>query len=184
MWQQDYKESWALKNWCFWTVVLEKTLESPRRSNQSILKEISPEYSLEGLTLKMKLQHFGHWYKELTQLKRFWCWERLRARGEGDDSGWDGWVASPTQWTWVWASSGSWWWTGKPGVLQSHGQSDTTERLNRTEPNFWLVTQTDVDKRIKGWNTHLTILQWWSGATFCVVIRDVSKTNKLLELRT
>ena len=63
MWELDYKESWALKNWCFWTVVLEKTLESPldsRRSNQSILKEISPEYSLQGLMLKLKLQYFGH----------------------------------------------------------------------------------------------------------------------------
>ena len=63
MWELDYKESWVLKNWCFWTVVLEKTLESPwiaRRSNQSILKEINPEYSLEGLILKLKLQYFGH----------------------------------------------------------------------------------------------------------------------------
>ena len=63
MWELVYKESWALKNWCFWTVVLEKTLESPwtaRRSNQSILKEISPGYSLEGLMLKLKLQYFGH----------------------------------------------------------------------------------------------------------------------------
>ena len=63
MWELDYKEIWAQKNWCFWTVVLEKTLESPwtaRRSNQSILKEISPEYSLEGLILKLKLQYFGH----------------------------------------------------------------------------------------------------------------------------
>ena len=63
MWELDYKESWALKNWCFWTVLFEKTLEIPctsRRSNQSILKEISPEYSLEGLMLKLKLQYFGH----------------------------------------------------------------------------------------------------------------------------
>ena len=60
MWEVDYKESWALKNWCFWTVVLEKTLESARRSNQSILKEISPEYSLEGLMLRLKVQYFGH----------------------------------------------------------------------------------------------------------------------------
>jgi len=61
MWELDYKESWTPKNWCFWTVVLEKTLENPaRRSNQSILKEISPEYSLEGLMLKLKLQYFGH----------------------------------------------------------------------------------------------------------------------------
>ena len=81
MWQLDYKESWALKNWCFWTVVLEKTLEIARRSNKSILKEISPGYSLEGLMLKLKLQYFGHtWCEELTHLKRPWCWERLRGR--------------------------------------------------------------------------------------------------------
>ena len=61
------------------------------------------------------------WCKELTRLKRPWCWERLKAGGEGDDRGWDGWMASLTQWTWVWVSSGSWWWTGKPGVLQSIG---------------------------------------------------------------
>ena len=61
------------------------------------------------------------WCEELTQWKRPWCWERLKVGGEGDDRGWDGWTASPTQWTWVWASSGSWWWTRKPGVLQSMG---------------------------------------------------------------
>ena len=63
MWELDYTESWVPKNWCFWTVVLDKTLKSPldaRRSNQSILKEVSPEYSLEGLMLKVKLQYFGH----------------------------------------------------------------------------------------------------------------------------
>ena len=59
--------------------------------------------------------------EELTHLKRPWCWERLRAGGEGDDRGWDGWMASPTQWTWVWVDSGSWWWTGRPGVLQFMG---------------------------------------------------------------
>ena len=92
-----------------------------RRSNQSILKEISPEYSLEGLMLKLKFQYLITWCKELTHWKRPWCWERLQAGGEGDDRGWDGWMASPTQWTWVWASSGSSCWTGKPGMLQSMG---------------------------------------------------------------
>ena len=61
------------------------------------------------------------WCEELTRLKRPWCWERLRAGGEGDDRGWDGWMASLTQWTWVWVDSGSWWWTGRPGVLQFMG---------------------------------------------------------------
>ena len=104
MWELDYKESWALKNWCFWSVVLEKTLESPwtaRRSNQSILKEISLEYLLEGLMLKWNSNTLATWCEELTHLKRPWCWERLRAGGEGEDRGWDGWMAPPTQWTWV-----------------------------------------------------------------------------------
>ena len=75
------------------------------------------------------------WCEELTDLKRPWCWERLKAGREGDDRGWDGWMASSTQWTRVWVNSGSWWWTGRPGVLQSmgHKESDTTEWLNWTE---------------------------------------------------
>ena len=106
-----------LQMWCW-----RRRLRVPwtaRRSNQSILKEISPEYSLEGLMLKLKLQYFGH--EELTRWKRPWCWERLKAGGEGDDRGWDGWMASPSGWTWVWTSSESWWWTRKPGMLQSVG---------------------------------------------------------------
>ena len=77
-------------------------------------------------------------WEELTHLKRPWCWERLKAGGEGDNRGWDGWMASPTQWTWVWVSSGSWWWTGKPGMLQFMGSQrlDTTEWLNWTELNI------------------------------------------------
>ena len=92
-----------------------------RRSNQSILKEISPEISLEGLMLKLKLQYFGHLCEELIHWKRPWCWEGLGAGGEGDDRGWDGWMASPTRWMWVWVNSGSWWWTGRPGMLQFTG---------------------------------------------------------------
>ena len=91
-----------------------------KRSNQSILKEIIPEYSLEALMLKLTLQYLATWCEELTHWKRCWCWESLKA-GEGDDRGWDGWIALPTQWTWVWVSSSSWWWTGKPSVLQSIG---------------------------------------------------------------
>ena len=75
----------------------------------------------DGTMLRLKLQSFGHWCEELTHLKRPWCRERLRAGGEGDDRGWDGWMASPTQWTWIWANSGSWWWTGRSGMLQSMG---------------------------------------------------------------
>ena len=92
-----------------------------RISNQSILKEISPGYSLEGLMLKLKLHTLATWCKELSHWKRPWCWEGVGAGREGDDRGWDGWMASPTRWTWVWVNSGSWWWTGRPGVLQFMG---------------------------------------------------------------
>ena len=124
MQELDHNESWALKNWCFWTVVWRKLLKVPwtaKRSNQWILKEISPEYSLEGLRLRLKLQYLGHLMRRADSWKRPWCWERLSARGERGNRGWDGWMASPTQWTWVWANSRREWRTGKPGVLQSMG---------------------------------------------------------------
>ena len=106
-----------------------------RRSNQSILKEISPKYSLEGLMLKLKLQYFGHWCKEVTHLKRPWCWERLRAGGEGDNRRWDGWMASPTQWTWVYPMDREAWHPAAMGS-QRVGHDWVTE-LNWTE-NLWL----------------------------------------------
>ena len=121
MWELDKKKGWALKNWYLQTVLLEKIVENPctaRRSNQSILKEINPEYSLEELTMELKLQYFGHLVESANSLgKEPWCWERLKTGGEGDDRGWYCWMASPTQWTWIWANSGWWWRTGKPGVL-------------------------------------------------------------------
>ena len=110
-----------------------------RRSNQSILKGVSPEYSLEGLMLKLKLQYFGllmwrtHW-------KRPWCWERLKAGGERDNRGWDGWMASLTWWTWVWVSSRNWWWTRRPGMLQSMESQSQTRLSNWTELN-WDINQ-------------------------------------------
>ena len=128
-------ESWTLKTaehqridafelWCW-----RKLLRIPwtaKRSNQSIIKEISPGCSLQGLMLKLKLQYFATWCEELTHLQRPWCWERLKEGGEGDDRGWDGWMASPTQWTWVWVGSGSWCWTGRPGVLRFMGSQRRT----------------------------------------------------------
>ena len=122
MWELDYKEGWVPKNWCFQTVVLKKTLESPLYCKKikavKIIKEINPQYSLEGLMLKLKLQYFGHLMGRTDSWKRPWCCESLKA-GEGEDRGGDGWMLSSTQWTWVWASSGKWWRTGKPGMLQS-----------------------------------------------------------------
>ena len=92
-----------------------------RKSNQSILKEISPEYSLEGLMLKLKLQYFGPLMRRTDSLGKTLMLGRLKAGGKGDDRGCDGWMASPTRWTCVWASSGSWWWSGKLVVVQSVG---------------------------------------------------------------
>ena len=101
----DYKESWALKNWCFWTVVLEKTLESPWdcKEIQPVHPKGDQSWVFIGRTdveAETPIQ-LAIWCEELTHWKRPWCWERLRAGGEGDDRGWDGWTASPTQWTWV-----------------------------------------------------------------------------------
>ena len=124
MWELDYKESWALKNWCIWTVVLEKTLESPLDFKE--IKPVHPKGSQFWIFIgktdtEAETSTLATWCKELTHLKRLWCWERLRAGGEWDNRGWNGWMASPTQWTWVWENSGSWWWTGRPGVLQFMG---------------------------------------------------------------
>ena len=117
-------ESWTIKKAEHWRIdALElwywrRLMRVPwtaRRSNQSIWEEISPEYSAEAETPVL-------WPPDdLTPWKRPWCWERLKAEGEGDNRGWDGWMASPIQWTWVWVGSRSWWWTGKPGVLQPIG---------------------------------------------------------------
>ena len=123
-------ESWTVKKaecqridafelWC-WRRLL-RVPWTARRSNQSILKEISPGCSLEVLMLKLKRQYFSTSCEELTHWKRPWCWEGLGAGGEGDDRGWDGWMASPTRWTWVGVNSGSWWWTGRPGMLRFMG---------------------------------------------------------------
>ena len=162
MWELDYKERWVPKNWCFWTVVLEKTLETPLGC-----KEVLPvhpkgnqSWVFFGRTRcwSWNSNPLATWYEELTHLKRPWCWERVRAGGEGDDRGWDGWTASPTQWTWVWIYSESWWWTGRPGVLQFMG----SKRVGHdwvTELNWWY--HEDAKK-----NTDYTLkwLTWWTSS--------------------
>ena len=127
-------ESWTIKKaehqridgfelWC-WRRLL-RVPWTARRSNQSILKEFNPEYSWEGPMLKLNLQHFGYLVWRADSLEKTRCWERLKAGGEGDGRGWDGCMASPTRWTWVWESCRSWWWTGKPGMLQSRAKNQT-----------------------------------------------------------
>ena len=126
----------AFELWC-WRRLL-RVAWTARRSNQSILKEISPEYSLEGLMLKLNLQHFGHLMRRTDSLEK----TLMRGRIEGGRrrGWWDGWMASLTWWTWVWVSSRSWQWTGKPGVLQSMGwqrvgHNWATELILVVEPN-------------------------------------------------
>ena len=140
MWELDCEESWVLKNWCLWTAVLEKTLESPLDC-----KEIQPVHSKGDQSWVLfgrndaKAEapvlwppHVKSWLigKEL-------CWEGLGAGGEGDDWGWDGWMASLTRWTWVWVNSGSWWRPGRPGVQRFMGSQrvrhDWATELNWTE---------------------------------------------------
>ena len=140
MWELDYKESWALKYWCIWTMVLENTLESPwnfreiqpvhPKRNQSWILIVKNSWSWNSSTV-------ATWYKELTHLQKPWCWERLKVGGEGDDTGWDGWMASPTQWTWIWINSGNWWWKGRSGMLQSMA----SQRVGHEKWLNWTVTR-------------------------------------------
>ena len=124
MWELDCEKGWAPKNWCFWTVVLEKTLESPLDC-----KEIQPVHSKGDQPwvffgrndFKAETPVFWPPHVKSWLIGKYWCWEGLGAGGKGDDRGWDCWMASPTQWTWVWVNSERWWWTGRPGVLRFMG---------------------------------------------------------------
>ena len=137
-------ESWTIKKaerqridafelWC-WRRLL-RVPWTERRSSQSILKEISPENSLKGVMMKLKLRYFGHLMWRTDSFERHYCWERWKVGAEADDRGWDGWMASLTQCTWVWVNAKSWWWTGRLACCSSwgHKESDTTEQVNWTE---------------------------------------------------
>ena len=142
-------ESWTVKKaecrridafelWC-WRRLL-RVPWTARRSNQSILKEIRPGCSLEGLMLKLKLQYFGHLMQRIHSLETTLKLGGSGGRRRGENSGWDGWMASLTRWTWVWVNSGSWWWTGRTDVLQFMGSQrvghDWATARNWTEKNI------------------------------------------------
>ena len=144
-------ESWTVKKaehqridafelWC-WRRLL-RVPWTARRSNQSILKEISPRCSLKGLMLKLKLQYFGHLMWRVDSLEKTLMLGGIGAGGGGDDRGWDGWMTSPTRWTWVWVNSRSWWWTGRPGVLWFMGSQrvrhDWVTELNWADMRMWM----------------------------------------------
>ena len=143
MWELDHKESWAPKNWCFWTVVLEKTLESSLDSKE--IKPVNPKGNQPWTFI-------GRTDAEAPILwppdKKSWLiikdpmLGKIEGRRRRGGRGWDGWMASPTWWTRVWASSGNWWWTGKPGVLQSMG-SQRVRHDWATELNWNGVKRTD-----------------------------------------
>ena len=142
LWELDYKESWVLKNWFFWAVLLEKTPESPLDCKE--IKPINPKGNqswifigrtdAEAETPILWPPDVKNWFfgKDPDAEKR------LKAGGEGDDRGWDGWMASLTWWVWVWANSGSWWWTEKSGMLQSMGSQ-------RVGPNRVTDAQFDLE---------------------------------------
>ena len=135
MWELDHKEGWALKNWCFRTVVLQKTLESPLDSKE--IRPVNPKGNKPWILIgrndaetESPITWQPDHYEELTHWKRPWCWERLRAEGEEGVRGWDGWMVSLIQRTWTWANSGSWWGTGRTSMLQSTGSESWTRLGN------------------------------------------------------
>ena len=137
----ESEEGWAPKNWCFWTVVLEKTLESPLDCKE--IQPVHPKGDQSWVYWKdwcwsWNTNNLATWCKELTHLKRPWCYKRLWAGRKGDERGWDGWMASLVRWTWVWVGSESWWLTRRPGMLQSMGsqkirQNWATELTDQTK---------------------------------------------------
>ena len=134
IWTIKKAECWRIDAFELWGWRLLRVPWTARRSNYSILKEISPEYSLEGLMLKLKLQDFGNLMRRTGSFENILMLKRLKAGGERDNREWDGWMASPTQWTWVWVNSRSWWWTERPGMLQPMAKSQTG-LSDRTELN-------------------------------------------------
>ena len=136
-WTIEKEEHWridAFELWC-WRRLL-RVPWTARRSNQSILKKLVLNIHWKDWCWSWNSNTLTTWCEDLTQWKRPWCWKRLKEGGEGDDRGWDGWMVSPTQWTWVWINSVSRWWTGRPCVLQSMGpqrvRHDWVTELNWT----------------------------------------------------
>ena len=128
--QAEHQRIGVFELWCWGRLF--RVPWAARKSSQSILKEIVLGVHWKDWCWNWNSNTLTTWCKELTHLKRPWCWERLRA-GEGDNRGWDGWLASPTWWTWVWVNSGSWWWTGRPGMLWFMGSQSQTRLSDWTE---------------------------------------------------
>ena len=139
MWDLECEEGWVPKNWCFWNVVLKRTLESPLdcKEIQPVHSEDQPWAFFGRTDAKAETPVLWPPPAKCWFIGKDWCWEGLGAGGQGDDRGWDGWMASLTRWTWVWVNSRSWWSTGKPGMLRFMG-SQRVRPYWATELNWWI----------------------------------------------
>ena len=147
-------EHWRIDASELWCWRLLRVPWTARRSNQSILKEISPEYSLEGLMLKLRLQYFGHLIQRSNSLEKTLMLGKIEAGG-GDNRGWDSWMASPNQWTWVGVNSGSWWWTRRLWSAAVHGVTKSWTRLSNWTD--WQRQKACMQKSIRYWWKKLKI---------------------------
>ena len=140
MWELDYKENWAPKNWCFWTVVLEKTLESPLDCKE--IQPVHPKGDQSSVFIGRTDVAAETPIRWPPDVKRWLIWKDSHPGKDWGQEEKGTWMASPTLWIWVWVRSGSWWWTGKPGVLQSMGservEHDWATKLNTTKVIFSL----------------------------------------------
>ena len=165
MWELDYKENWALKNWCFWTVVLDKTLESPLDCKK--IQPVHPKGNQSWIFIaRTDAEAETHWPPDV---KKWLIWKDpdagkdWRQEEKGMTRGWDGWMLSPTQWTWIWVNSRSWWWTGKPGVLQSM----VSQRVGHN----WAT-----ELNLSSWLTsiHLNVVLLLLGVRYLVLFKIIS----------
>ena len=160
MWELDHKEGWGPKNWCFQTVVLEKILESPLDCKE--IKPVNPKVNQSWIFIRTDSEAEApiFWPPDVknlligkdTDAGKDWRWEKGMT---GDDREWADWMVSPTQWTWVWVSSGSWWWTGRPGMLQSmrlqRVRHDWMTELNWHQANLEYFVISGFDGTLKYW---------------------------------
>jgi len=177
MWELDYKESWVPKNWCFWTAVLEKTLKSPLdcmeiqpvhpKGNQSWIFIGRTDAEAETPTL-------GHLKWRTDSFEKTLMLGKIEGGRRRDNRGWDGWMASPTQWTCIWASSGSWWWTGEP-CAAVHGVTKSQTRLS----NYWTDINNSFHRNIsnKIISSHLLECPRWSNRNWIYLPIEITKRN-------
>ena len=182
MWELDIKkvECWRIDAFELWCWRLLRVPWTARKSNQSVLKEINPDILWKDWCFKLKLHYVGHLIRRAESLRRPWSWERLRAGGEGGGRGWDGWMASPTQWTWVWANSGKWWRTGEAWCAAVHGVAKSWTQLSD-----WTTTTEVYDSLSKcNWVTVKQRLLgdrsfWWVTHGFSMIMKELDTTEWL-----